>query len=83
MTRTRPTRRPHTLAGRRDAEQDAVRNRDISPCYLTVRYACRPGCTPDSAAHIKPEHPASGPSAVVRGKPTVRTDRPNGAYRPS
>jgi hypothetical protein len=39
---------------------------------------------PDSAAHLKPGHPAGAarPWPSVE-KPTVRTDRSNGAHRPS
>jgi hypothetical protein len=41
-------------------------------------------CTPDSAAHVKPGHAASAARPWPSVKtPTVRTDRPNDAYRPS
>jgi hypothetical protein len=45
----------------------------------TTRAAGRTqGCTPDSAAHVKPEHAdAARPWPSVE-KPTVRTDRPHG-----
>jgi serine/threonine protein kinase len=61
-----------------------------TPSYMAPEQAPRPGepsdcragtrgCTPDSAAHVKPEHATSAarpwPSAE---KPTVRTDRPGG-----
>ena len=46
-------------------------SRPSSTREITRAAGRTPGCTPDSAAHVKPGHAASGPSVAVRGKPTV------------
>jgi len=71
-------------ASRNTAALDSFRGRPENSRCLTLNRpgenrAATGGCTPDSAAHVKPEHPAGAPRPWPSVKtPTVRTDRPTG-----
>jgi hypothetical protein len=53
----------------------------VVPGEIARGRAVTGGCTPDSAAHVKPEHHASAARPLPSVKqPTVRTDRPSGTH---